>query len=285
MLDGADPGFGAEDDAAVGIAMRGDVFAGRLGLEHDRPQLFGRILGMGDLVGRRGDPPARHHLEEVGPAPDLLPRRPPDLVHPVVDPGRHPAPSLDRRMGLGGEAEIAVSPGLRKDPPAEEKARSRDQAFGQGLAQAGIGPPAVPDRREPLLQGFADDGQAFEQDVGGKTASLLLHEGRLHRLQMDVRVDQAREQKLPAAVDHPGRRGKRLARSLQGLPDATVFDDHADVFPRLGSGAVDQREVLQDRDVHDAPRRFTSFPGAPPAVGAGGRSGPERADRGGGVPV
>ena len=244
MLDGADTGLDRGANGIGAVSMGQYVGSGRFGLTDRGRQLVPGVLRALQLVRRRGHTPTGHHLDRVGTAAQLFPRRPADPVHAVGDVVDHAevgATSAARHV-LGPTAAVAVPTGLRERSPAHEESRPGNEPTVYRGFHPPVGAAGISHRRVSLVESLPDHGGDLVCEQAGRVFVLLAADLDVERTHVHVRVDQPRHQSATVTVDHVVNADSR--RTRQDVLDHAFCDDDGGV-ERFIAGAGQDTRMLE----------------------------------------
>ena len=238
VLQAVGPGRHPVRDRRHGVRVRGHLQPVPVRLVHRGPQHFRRELGQMLVGAWRQGPAAGHDLDDVDAA-----------LHVLAHRGPHP------RLGrLRAPAQVVAVPGRR----GGDRRPGREDGRQPGLAaqpERQVVPVAqVPDRGDAAAQGRlpGPDHRRYRLLVGaGRECADRVRAGV--EGQVDVGVDQSRQQRRPAQVDDV--RAVRRGRPGADGDDGAAVDHHQRVRDQGGAGAVEQPRGPQG--------------GQPPALGYG----------------
>ena len=205
MVDAAHPGADGLLDRPRRVGVHQDVGAPVLRRLHTRAQFGLGVLGGVDRVVRRRHPAPGHDLDLAGPAHQLLAHTAQHLGHPVgyhrgTDDLRVGEVPADATRQLGNHPEVTVAGGLGNEGTRGINARARGDSLVNRTLEA-----------EHRAADVADGGESPQQGLPGRRGGLDLDVARIRGLQcgerqrgergMVVRIDQARHEHPPGAVD------------------------------------------------------------------------------------
>src|SRR5918998_2514792 len=251
VLDGAYPRLEAVPHAAVVVSVCHHVGAGALGHLDGSPELIQGVLGGGELVGRGHRAATGHHLDLVCPQPELLPGGAPYLVHPVADDRAHPRGGAEDlgRLFLAHAPPVAVPPGLRERPVADQQPRTLHYTPLHRRLEAPVRPAGVPHGGEPPLKGILENPRHHQGDEVGGVFPVLVEDVDVDGPDVDVGVGQPGQERHPRAVDDRVMRARRAGTSETNLSYPLAFEDYRGLLMRLAPGAVYEESIHEKRGV------------------------------------
>ena len=238
MLDRAHARLHRTDDRSRRVGVRHHVGVGGLGLFADRAELVHRVLRPVDRIGGAGHPAAGHHLDLVRAGADLLARRSAHLAHAIGDPTEHAQAGARAQDVLphADRAHVAVSAGLRDRLPGDQQPRPLEVPALDRLDQPVVGACGIAHGGEAALEHPFHDVLRLRRDQRGRHHRELQEVGH-GRGHMHVCVDQARQQRAPAEVHHPGIVDR--GGVVQHIHDPVILDDDGAVRAQAAGDAVE----------------------------------------------
>ena len=228
VLDAADAGPQRILDTGRSFCVRQRASdAGRARLFDDDADLLLRELGGVGSVRGREDSARRHDLDPIRPGPDLEPRRAPDGLGPVGNPGRQ-ITHLGADQCPRWRPFVAVAAGLGERPAADLRPWTRKRARCEGALDTRRSMAGIADRGHAGLEEVAPGLERSNDYVGGGTLDLVVDGLQLHG-QMDMAVDYARQKGQAREVDpiQPTRGADRKRRSGTDDEASLVNEDRA----------------------------------------------------------
>ena len=144
-------------------------------------------------------------------AAEPVAHRSPQRVYAVHDLGRVGIAAADLAVG---RPRIAVATGLAQRRPEPQVARRGDQALGDRPGDAGVTAARVADGREPARQRRGQPPRRGQRHVAQRQRLEREHV-QPDAVRVAVRVDQSRQHRPSAGIDHPVRRLRRVADGLR----------------------------------------------------------------------
>ena len=223
-------------------------------------------------IGSVGDatPAPGHDLDLVRALAKLVPGGPPALVDAVRDAAellrRGLAGAGDDVRGRGPGPEVGVPAGLGEGEAGDEKSRADEEAVLHRVRHPAVGAARVPDGGEAPHQHRLHELAGVRGHVGDRHV-VDGGEVEVGRLDMHVRVDEARQEGPAGEVDPPVR-GVRRERSVRDLLDPLPLDEHVVSLAALLRLPVEDARVGEE-DAGHAP----VLPAVPDRLGREARAG------------
>ena len=277
VLDGPHPVAHRADDRLGDIGVSQHVGPARFRLLADGPDLAGRVLGVLDRVGRGRDPAPGHDLDLVGALAKLVPGRAAAFVDAVRDPsellGGCLAGAGDDVRGRGPRPEVRVTAGLGEGEAGDEEAGADEEAVLHRIRHPPVGAARVPNGGEAPHQHRLHELAGVRRHVGDGN---VVDGGEIEvgRLDVDVGIDEARQQGPAGEIDRPVR-GVRRDGSVGDLLDPVPLDEHVAPLAALGGLPVEDARVGEEDAGHG--RVLPAVPDRAAPRGAARRTGRRRA--------
>ena len=258
VLDGRDSRLQRVLDAGVGLRVRHDLAALRCGLVDGGLDLVERQRRVVRLVAWRKDAARGAELDPVGAGADHLAHAKAHRLDAVDDHVR-PVGQRDVEVGAAHEMRVGVAARLAERADRDEHARTREVAGIDRHPDSRRRAGRVADRRESRVERAPRGSHRAHQLERRRRGQLAREVEAFTEVgEVDVAVDEAREQREAGGVDRLGVARHLSSLAPAGLRDAAVLDEHDRLASRF-SGRRVQKRVAGDGGDHEAMLRLDAI--------------------------